>query len=66
MITMSFVVSVAWVYNKQRNKTVTTTRNSFFIGKNPMYRKPSIKPPGGAYFFQAILRGGLKREGGLI
>ena len=23
-----------------------------------MYRKPSFNPPGGAYFFQAILRGG--------
>ena len=31
-----------------------------------MYRKSSIKPPGGAYFFQALLRGGLIERGGLI
>ena len=37
------------------------------------YRKSSIKPPGGAYFFQALLRGGrliergpLKERGGLF
>ena len=65
---MSFVVSVAWVCNKQRNKTVTTTRNSFFIGKNPMYRKPSIKPPGGGliFFKQFWGGGGLKERGGLF
>ena len=30
-----------------------------------IYRKSSIKPPGGAYFFQALLKGGLIERGGL-
>ena len=30
-----------------------------------MYRKSSIKPPGGLIFFQALLRGGLIEMGGL-
>ena len=36
--------------------------------KGKYYRKSFIKPPGGAYLFQAYLRGGgvLNRDGGLI
>ena len=35
--------------------------------KGKYYRESFIKPPGGAYLFQAYLRGGvLNRDGGLI
>ena len=31
-----------------------------------VYRKSSIKPPRGAYFFQALLRGGLIERGAYL
>ena len=49
---------------------VLWTMSSETLKSRSLVRKSSIKPPrwgGGAYFFQALLRGGLKEKGkGLI
>ena len=48
---------------------VLWTMSSETLKSRSLVRKFSIKPPrwGGAYFFQALLRGGLKEKGkGLI
>ena len=46
---------------------VPWTMSSETLKSRSFVRKFSMKPPGGAYFFQALLRGGLKERGkGLI